>query len=95
VNAFRLFLGACMHNMSLVNDMVNVLLNMLKAQASVNAVIGERDLTTVKKQKTFHSFIMSYFEMIRGIQALQESHMNLAAEFKERFGKDPSFLNEP
>ena len=38
-----------MHNMSLVNDMVNVLLNMLKAQESVNAVIAERDLTTVKK----------------------------------------------
>ena len=84
-----------MHNMSLVNDMVNVLLKLLKVQASINAVIGERDLTTVKKQGTFHSFTMNYFEMIKGIQALQESHMNLAAEFKERFGKDPSLLDEP
>lgn len=92
MNAFRLFLGACMHNMSLVNDMVNVLLNMLKAQASVNAVIASRDVTTVKKQKTFHSFIMSYFEMIRGIQALHEPHIHLASEFKERFGKDHTVL---
>ncbi len=84
-----------MHNMSLVNDMVNILLNMLKAQVSVNAVISSRDVQTIKKQKTFHGFIMCYLEMMRGIQAIHEPHINLAAEFKEKFGKDQSFLNAP
>ena len=57
-----------MHNMSIVNDMVNILLSLQKVQVTMKRVLFERDVQTVATHITFDNLIKTYQEMFKGLK---------------------------
>lgn len=69
-----------MHNMSIINEMVNMLFNITKVHDSMQGILTKRNLTSVKKAITYENLNKNFQALQLSFSQIERPHIGLRVD---------------